>query len=137
MSIENIISSLQDCQIAQCTFAGSLKKYSYKVPKHWDVVKGDVLVVDAPSSGFTCVSVEKVVEGEIDITADFNYKWAVGKVDLESYYEQLAKEAEAEVAVELKALRRKAQQQKKALADLLGDLGEEANEVIERVRSRL
>jgi hypothetical protein len=33
-------------------------------------------------------------------------------------------------------LRRKAQQ-KKALADLLGDLGEEANEVIERVRSRL
>ena len=77
---------------------------------------------------------EKVVEGGIDITADFNYKWAVDKVDQESYDEQLAKEAE--VAVELKALRRKAQQ-KKALADLLGDLGEEANEVIERVRSRL
>lgn len=134
MSIENIISSLQDCQIAQCTFAGSLKKYSYKVRKYWNVVEGDVLVVDAPSSGLTFVSVEKVVEGEIDITADFNYKWAVGKVYLESYHEQLAEEAE--VAVELKALRRKAQQ-KKALADLLGDLGEEANEVIERVRSRL
>lgn len=134
MSIENIISSLQDCQIAQCTFADSLKKYSYKVRKDWNVADGDVLVVEAPSSVLTFVIVEKVVEGEIDITADFNYKWAVGKVDLESYHEQLAKEAE--VAVELKALRRKAQQ-KKALADLLGDLGEEANEVIERVRSRL
>lgn len=129
MSIENIISSMQDCQIAQCTFAGFLKKYSYKVRKDWNVADGDVLVVDAPSSGLTFVSVVKVVEGEI--TADLNYKWAVGKVDLESYYEQLAKEAE--VAVEL---RRKAQQ-KKALADLLGDLGEEANEVIEHVRSRL
>ena len=134
MSIENIISSLQDCQIAQCTFAGSPKKYSYKVRKDWNVADGDVLVVDAPSSGLTFVQVEKVVEGKIDITADFNYKWAVDKVDQESYDEQLAKEAE--VAVELKALRRKAQQ-KKALADLLGDLGEEANEVIERVRSRL
>ena len=92
--------------------------------KDWNVVEGDVLVVDAPSSGLTFVNVEKVVEGEIDITADFNYKWAVDKVDQESYDEQLAKEAE--VAVELKAL-----------ADLLGDLGEEANEVIERVRSRL
>lgn len=134
MSIENIISSLQDCQIAQCTFAGSLKKYSYKVRKDWNVADGDVLVVDAPSSGLTFVIVDKVVEGEIDITAAFNYKWAVDKVDQESYDEQLAKEAE--VAVELKALRRKAQQ-KKAMADLLGDLGEEANEVIERVRSRL
>ncbi len=134
MSIENIISSLQDCYIAQCTFASSLKKYSYKVRKDWNVASGDVLVVDAPSSGFTFVQVEKVVEGEIDITADFNYKWAVDKVDLDSYYEQLAKEAE--VASELKALRRKVQQ-KKALADLLGDLGEEAIEVIERVRSRL
>ena len=134
MSIENIISSLQDCQIAQCTFAGSLKKYSYKVRKDWNVADGDVLVVDAPSSGLTFVIVDKVVEGEIDITAAFNYKWAVCKVDQESYDEQLAKEAE--VAVELKALRRKAQQ-KKAMADLLGDLGEEANEVIERVRSRL
>lgn len=123
MSIENIISSMQDCQIAQCTFAGSLKKYSYKVRKDWNVVEGDVLVVDTPSSGLTFVIVEKVVEGEIDITADFNYKWAVDKVDQESYDEQLAKEAE--VAVELKA------QQKKALADLLG---EEANEVIERSR---
>ena len=93
-----------------------------------------MLVVDAPSSGLTFVIVEKVVEGEIDITADFNYKWAVDKVDQESYDEQLA--IEAEVAVELKALRRKAQQ-KKALVDLLGDLGEEAIEVIERVRSRL
>lgn len=134
MSIENIISSLQDCQIAQCTFSGSVKKYSYKVRKDWNVADGDVLVVEAPSSVFTFVIVEKVVEGEIDITADFNYKWAVDKVDMESYHEQLAKEAE--VAVELKALRCKAQQ-KKALADLLGDLGEEANEVIERVRSRL
>lgn len=134
MSIENIISSLQDCQIAQCTFAGSAKEYSYKIQKDWNVLEGDILVVDAPSSGLTFVQVEKVVEGEIDITADFNYKWAVCKVDLQSYQEQLVKEAE--VAVELKALRRKAQQ-KKALADLLGDLGEEANEVIERVRSRL
>lgn len=134
MSIENIISSLQDCQIAHCTFAGSAKKYSYKVQKDWNVADGDVLVVDAPSSGLTFVNVTKVVEGEIDITADFNYKWAVGKVDLASYQEQLAKEAE--VAVELKTLRRKAQQ-KKALAELLGDLGDEANEVIERVRSRL
>jgi hypothetical protein len=83
MSIENIISSLQDCQIAQCTFAGSAKKYSYKVRKDWNVVEGDVLVVDAPSSGLTVVSVEKVVEVELDITADFNYKWAVGKIDLE------------------------------------------------------
>lgn len=134
MSIENIISSLQDCKIALCIFAGSMKTYSYKVRKDWDVADGDVLVVDATSSGLTIVQVVKVVEGEIDITADFNYTWAVCKVDLAAYTEQLTKEAE--VAVELKALRRKAQQ-KKALADLLGDLGDEANEVIERVRSRL
>ena len=121
MSIENIVSSLQDCQIAQCTFAGSSKIYSYKVQKYWNVTAGDVLVVNVPSSGLTFVQVENVVEGEIDITADFNYKWAVGKVHLESYQEQLAKEAE--VAVELKALLRKAQQ-KKALADLLGELVE-------------
>lgn len=135
VSIENLISSLQDnVQLVECTFQASNKLYTYKVPKDWAVVEGDQLVVDSPINGATIVDVSKVTDKQVDVTSDFIYKWAMCKVDRTEYNARLA--AEQEAAETLKELRRK-NQQKKLLEELLGDLGEEAEAVISKVRSRL
>lgn len=70
------------------------RRYTYKVPTSWDTKVGDVLVVDAPSTGFTAVEVTAVDKApQLDADADFTYKWAVQKVDRSGYDAQLKREA--------------------------------------------
>lgn len=135
VSMENLISSLQDnVVLVECLFQGSSKRYTYKVPADWNVVEGDHLVVDSPINGATLVEVDNVTDKKVDLTSDFVYKWAICKVDRTGYNERIT--AEKEAAETLKELRRK-NHQKKLLEELLGDLGEEAEAVISKVRNRL
>ena len=135
VSMENLISSLQDnVVLVECLFQGSSKRYTYKVPADWNVVEGDHLVVDSPINGATLVEVDNVTDKKVDLTSDFVYKWAICKVDRTGYNERIT--AEKEAAETLKELRRK-NPQKKLLEELLGDLGEEAEAVISKVRNRL
>lgn len=135
VSMENLISSLQDnVVLVECLFQGSSKRYTYKVPADWNVVEGDHLVVDSPINGATLVEVDSVTDKQVDLTSDFVYKWAICKVDRTGYNERIT--AEKEAAETLKELRRK-NHQKKLLEELLGDLGEEAEAVISKVRNRL
>lgn len=135
VSMENLISYLQDnVVLVECLFQGSSKRYTYKVPADWNVVEGDHLVVDSPINGATLVEVDSVTDKQVDLTSDFVYKWAICKVDRTGYNERIT--AEKEAAETLKELRRK-NHQKKLLEELLGDLGEEAEAVISKVRNRL
>lgn len=69
--------------------------YTYKVPNDLQVQVDDMLVVDAHYSGVCIVDVKEVHERpQIDPDANFDYKWVVGKVDLESYRKRAEAEAE-------------------------------------------
>lgn len=69
------------------------KTYVYKVPRAWDVKQGDHLVVLSPQNGLKVVQVCHVDESpDIDLDANFDYKWAVSKVDLTEFRELTEKE---------------------------------------------
>ena len=59
--------------------------------------KGDVVVVDSPSSGFVCV---EVVSAEVDEIAVKNAsKWVVCKVDVEGYKARAEREAKRKTLI--------------------------------------
>jgi hypothetical protein len=62
----------------------SAQGYTYKAPLAWNVVAGDKVIVDSPrGAGLTIATVLSVdVLPNIDVDADFDYKWLVQKVDL-------------------------------------------------------
>lgn len=69
--------------------------YVYKVPKAWDVKQGDALVVLNDNNQLKIVTVAKVdLAPDIDVDADFSYKWAVSKVDLTEFNELVNREKE-------------------------------------------
>lgn len=86
--------------------------YDYKVPKSWDVVPGDQLIVDTPNGKTQVVLVEGVdLAANIDPDADHNYRWAVQKVDRAEYHNLVDKEAKFQqtmLEVERTAQREKA-----------------------------
>lgn len=60
--------------------------YVYKVPKAWNVQEGDQLIVLSTEAGLAIVTVDTVdAEPDIDIDANFTYKWAVQRVDMTEY----------------------------------------------------
>lgn len=62
------------------------------MPKTWGVQEGDLLVVPTRGTvGFGNV-VKVDAEPEIDVDADFTYKWAVQRVDFEYHNELVANE---------------------------------------------
>jgi hypothetical protein len=62
------------------------QSYVYKVPKAWDVKAGQHLVVLDPGGDLAVVNVLRVDEApDIDVDANFDYKWAVSKVDTTEY----------------------------------------------------
>jgi hypothetical protein len=59
------------------------RDYCYKVPKSWDLQAGDHAVVIGRNGCLAVVLVTRVdALPDIDVDADFNYKWLVSKVDL-------------------------------------------------------
>lgn len=67
--------------------------YTYKVPLHWNIKEGDTLIVLTERTGLKFVHVVSVDESpDIDVDDDFNYRWAVQKVDLTEFQELTLKE---------------------------------------------
>lgn len=67
--------------------------YTYKVPKAWDIKEGDTLIVLTERAGLAFVHVVSVDDmPDIDVDADFHYRWAVQKVDLTEFQELTLKE---------------------------------------------
>lgn len=70
--------------------------YTYKVPKDWDVREGNLVVVESGLTGaLELASVVRVdLTPNIDVDADFDYKWVVQLVDLADYSVRVQKEAD-------------------------------------------
>jgi len=67
--------------------------YTYKVPLAWDVKEGQTVIVLTPQNGLKFAHVVSVDEKpDIDVDADFDYRWAVQKVDLTEFQELTLKE---------------------------------------------
>lgn len=67
--------------------------YTYKVPLSWNVKEGETLIVLTPQNGLKFVHVVSVDDKpDIDVDADFEYRWAVQKVDLTEFQELTLKE---------------------------------------------
>lgn len=70
--------------------------YTYCVPKSWQVVAGEQLLVYARGN-LTVVTVVSVdAEPELDINRDYNYLWAVSKIDFTDYRNRTEDNADAE-----------------------------------------
>jgi hypothetical protein len=97
------------------TFAGNNRRYAYSAPEG-DWVKGDLAVVDSPTSGFVIVTVEEVDPADYD-----GNKPVVGMVSLAAYrarQAQLARKAEIIAQLERAA---KARSEVDKFAHLRGD----------------
>jgi hypothetical protein len=67
--------------------------YTYKVPLTWNVKEGETVIVLTPQAGLKFAHVVSVDDKpDIDIDADFDYRWAVQKVDLTEFQELTLKE---------------------------------------------
>lgn len=72
--------------------AGGERAYVYKVPYAWNVQEKDELLVET-SAGLVIVNVVRVdAMPDIDVDANFDYKWAVQRVDRTQYDELVAQE---------------------------------------------
>ena len=69
--------------------------YVYKVPRNWNVEPQDHLIVLTDSNGLKIVTVVHVdAEPDIDIDANYDYKWAVQKIDLTEFRSLTEREKE-------------------------------------------
>jgi hypothetical protein len=68
--------------------------YTFKVPLSWNIQEGDIAVVKSNSgNGLSFVHVVSVDPmPDIDIDANFDYRWLVQKVDLTEFDKLVAKE---------------------------------------------
>ena len=74
----------ENFKIVKVTFPNTSKAYTYKTVL--DIEKGNLVIVDTPSSGFTIVEVQEVLPAiETNLDFGFNVKWIVSKVDTEQY----------------------------------------------------
>lgn len=101
------------------------KRYTYKVPKVWNVKEGDLVVVKTPY-GTKLVKVDVVHnEPNLDFSVSAGYKWAIQKVDYTFYEGVMEQEQEmAKVLVEVE----RQKQQKKLRDEMLEHLPEGSEE---------
>lgn len=75
-------------------YAGTEKTYTYKCPDDIELELGDKVLVDSPRNGLCIATVVRKDDfADIDLNADFTYKWIVQKVDRTRYDDMLDKEA--------------------------------------------
>lgn len=79
-----------------------VKGYTYKAHLDDNIQVGDVVVVDSPNVGLTLVDVVAVHDiPQINLAAEYTYKWIVQRVDTTRYQETLRREKEfTELVVE-------------------------------------
>lgn len=101
------------------TFANSSRAYTYKTTL--DLEPGDFVIVNTPSTGFTCAEVTDVLSLEqADLKEGIRYKWVVQKVDAAYYDEVKAMEQEVQKAVNDNRRTKMIKAMKKELEDNLG-----------------
>lgn len=77
------------------------KTYTYKARLEDNIQVDDTVVVESPTDGFVCVKVVAVdAVPDIDLDADFEYKWIVQKVDTTIYEKMNEKEKEFQLAMQ-------------------------------------
>lgn len=70
------------------------KPYTYKASLDDKLTTEDYVVVDTPTHGFVVAKVVGVdATPDLDLDADYDYKWIVQKVDPTKYQSNVAKEA--------------------------------------------
>lgn len=110
---------------------GSVKTYVYQTDIE-GIEVGDTVVVDAPSSGMTCVKVVSVEESADSVTRAT--KWIVAKVDVQSYKDRL--EADKRRATIIAKLRkRQAMILENNMYAQLAEMDPEAKALVEELKS--
>jgi hypothetical protein len=68
-------------------FPGTIRAYTYKALRKYELKVGDEVVVDSPSSGPVVVIVVSVDQVPVETvkTAPEGYKWIVDKIDRSEY----------------------------------------------------
>jgi len=82
---------LQEIKVQFDTKEGKSKLYSYSAPYEMGVEVGDVVVVDSPHSGFTCVTVYEIGEEALNSSL----RVIVDKVDVAAHEQRQALNREA------------------------------------------
>lgn len=128
VNVNQLFLTNEKFKFVAVTFHGSNQVYHYKTVL--DVAEGDIIVVDTPSSGMTCVTVKAIVDA-LDIDLDkYNYKWVVQKVDTEHYETMQSREKEAKTLL-LKHRQQKAVQEFENA--LLSSVGQEGIEAVKKI----
>ncbi len=106
MKMRHIVALLQEGYTTiQVQFQPGQRFYTYKGDLADNIQPGDYVVVDTPSDGYKIVRVHNVdAVPQIDVDADFSYKWIVQKVDPSKYLARV--EAERAFADQLREIER-------------------------------
>lgn len=111
------------------------RSYIYKAPKDMGVELDDVVIVGTPSNGLVTALVVQVDEvAQIDVDADFEYKWVVQKVDRTDYDARVERERKfGEMMLEVERVNRR----EKLLGDMRANLpdGSQARLLFDRATS--
>lgn len=101
-------------------FEGTQRLYTYKALLEDKVKEGDYVVVDTPSAGLQLCEVHHVDRvPNIDVDADFDYKWIVQKVDRSKYDERIEREEQFHLAMqEVEREKKRAELRQHFLADI-------------------
>lgn len=123
-----LAESNENFKIVQVQFPSSQKIYHYKTIL--DIQKDDYVVVDAPG-GFEVLQVLDTIPGiETDLTYNFQLKWIVSRVDVETYQECIKMEREAtKVLNQLKYTKRR----KALLSELEETIGTDGVEHVKKL----
>ena len=101
-AVQYLLADNEKLKFLACTFDTSAKRYTYKAL--FDVEVGDKIIVNT-NSGLQIVVVREVLQVEdIDFDA-FEIKWAVSKVDFETYEKSV--QMEEDVTKMLRSRQRK------------------------------
>lgn len=113
------------------------RAYVYKAPKDMGVELDDVVIVDTPSNGLVTALVVQVDEvAQVDVDADFEYKWVVQKVDRTDYDARVERERKfGEMMLEVERVN----QREKLLGDMRANLpdGSQARLLFDRATNML
>ena len=119
----------ENFKIVVVQFPTSSKKYHYKTVL--DIEEGDMIVVDAPSTGFTVLEALEVIPAiETELSYNFQLKWVVSKVDIEHY--EACKKMEREATKTLNQLKY-TRRRKELMADLEDVIGEDGIKQVKKL----
>lgn len=144
MSIETLLAQMiPDLRVVNVRFKDCNgqpvgREYSYKTMDA-EVIVGDTVVVDTPSTGLQCVVVTKVTDATaLEVQSSINYKWIIQRVDMAEYNKCLANDEKVGQTIALAqkaAAVRRAKAELDALLEASGLTAEQVGELNETLNS--